>query len=149
MQGEHHREAAGPQGYSETGSIRSSDPTIMLDQDIVEVFPANSGLELQLEDPSWSLVKGIMMPARLMAVQITVDDHPEPFLGLVDSGASHSIMNHAAAKALGYNLNSKKFKDGPGVNGFGIMGKQKHMPTVSIKVLCAWRCPGGPGLVLR
>jgi len=104
------------------------------DEDIVEVFPANSGLELQLEDPSWSLVKGIMMPARLMAVQITVDDHPEPFLGLVDSGASHSIMNHAAAKALGYNLNSKKFKDGPGVNGFGIMGKQKHMPTVSIKV---------------
>jgi hypothetical protein len=24
----------------------------------------------------------------------------EPFLGLIDSGASHSIMNHAAAKAL-------------------------------------------------
>ena len=31
-----------------------------------------------------------------------------------------------------------QFKDGPGVKGSGIMGKQKHMPTVSITIRCAW-----------
>eukprot|EP00667_Euglena_gracilis_P011674 EG_transcript_11933 len=107
---------------------------VKYEQDRLEVFRANEGLEAHLPLANWTLVKGILMPARLMACQITIDDHKAPFLGLIDSGASHSIMNKAAAKALGYRLSDPALRSGPSVSGFGIMGKEVRMPLVPAKV---------------
>jgi len=102
--------------------------------DQVEVFRANEGYEAYATHPDWAPVKGILMPARLMACQMTIDDHPKPFLAIIDSGASHSIMNRAAAKALGYDLRDPQLRRGPAVNGFGIIGKESRMPIVPSRV---------------
>jgi hypothetical protein len=102
--------------------------------DMVYLYRANEGFEAHYGDPVWKPVKGVFMPQRLMAVQIAVDDAPVPFLGLVDSGASHSIMNKAAARALGYDLESPAMKNGRGVKSIGVLGKEEHMPTVPIKM---------------
>eukprot|EP00667_Euglena_gracilis_P010780 EG_transcript_10983 len=102
--------------------------------DMLSVYRATEGHAAHASDPKWKPVNGILMPKRLMAVQIAVNDAPEPFLGVVDSGASYSIMNLEAAKVLGYDVNDPKLRNGPGVTGVGVLGQEVHMPIVSVKV---------------
>eukprot|EP00669_Euglena_mutabilis_P004425 TRINITY_DN15763_c0_g1_i1.p1 TRINITY_DN15763_c0_g1~~TRINITY_DN15763_c0_g1_i1.p1 ORF type:complete len:264 (+),score=102.59 TRINITY_DN15763_c0_g1_i1:119-793(+) len=102
--------------------------------DVLSVYRAHEGYEAHQDNPAWRPVRGVFMPARLLGIQIAIDNAPVPFLGVVDTGASHTIMNHEAARLLGYDLADPKLVNGPGVNGHGVLGIDTHMPTVPIKI---------------
>ena len=106
-------------------------------QDTVEVYPAGVGFEAMRHDPAWAPIRGIVLSTGLMAVQVTLEDNVQPFLGIVDCGATESIMNRAAARALGDQIWAQY--DGKGTRTTDMMGKETVMPMVPIKV-CVPAC---------
>jgi hypothetical protein len=56
----------------------------------------------------------------------------QPMLGIIDSGASFSVVNLAAADLLGLPRDPKKYNS-PLVKGVGVDGKPILMPTASVK----------------
>lgn len=56
----------------------------------------------------------------------------QPMLGIIDSGASFSVVNLAAADLLGLSRDPKKYKSSF-VQGIGIDGKPILMPTASVQ----------------
>ena len=98
----------------------------------VEVYAAGGGLSRAVQDPSWQLIRGIVMATGLMAVQVQVDGHAQPFLGIVDTGASGSMMNRVAAETLG-DAFWERF-DGKGVAATGMAGKTSVMPAIPARV---------------
>ena len=57
----------------------------------------------------------------------------QPFLGVVDCGASFSVVNWAAASLLGLPpQNDDSWKKSPAVTGMGVDGRPQLLPTKSI-----------------
>ena len=57
----------------------------------------------------------------------------QPFLGVVDCGASFSVVNWAAASLLGLPpQNDTSWKQSPAVTGMGVDGRPQLLPTKSI-----------------
>ena len=57
----------------------------------------------------------------------------QPFLGVVDCGASFSVVNWAAASLLGLPAqNDASWKKSPAVTGMGVDGRPQLLPTKSI-----------------
>jgi len=102
--------------------------------DTLTLYRPHEGYELHESDPKWTPVRGILLPSRLMGVKVAADNAPFPFLGIVDTGASHTIMNREAARLLGYDLTDPELANGPGVNGVGVLGQPTHMPTVPLRL---------------
>ncbi|CAL1139047.1 unnamed protein product [Cladocopium goreaui] len=57
---------------------------------------------LPSEQPGdWRQLEALGMPGRLQGLLLTVPGCLEPVIGLVDTGASHTVLNRQAAYVLG------------------------------------------------
>lgn len=101
----------------------------------------------------WTELRTLRLPGELYGVLLSVPGTEEAVLGIVDSGASHTVINTKAAALLGLQSEAKKNELlGRTVRGIGLGNTALHMPLVTVSGirLCGAqhveivRWPGGP-----
>jgi len=89
--------------------------------------------ELLEHEPGWISMATLPLPGNLQGLLLRVPGGSEPVVGVVDTGASHTIVNSRAAEILGLQdaaeLNRQKMKD---VRGIGLGNHVLKMPLVSV-----------------
>jgi len=80
--------------------------------------------------PGWTRLSALRLPADLQGLVLTVPGSLEPVVGIVDTGASHTILNNRAAKALGLALPSLEHCQP--ARGVGIDGAEFDLPLVDV-----------------
>ncbi|CAE7841019.1 AMY1.1 [Symbiodinium sp. CCMP2592] len=60
-----------------------------------------ASLPVRPSDGDWRQLEALGMPGRLQGLLMTVPGCLEPIVGLVDTGASHTVLNRQAAYVLG------------------------------------------------
>mmetsp|Transcript_5340 Transcript_5340/g.9544 ORF Transcript_5340/g.9544 Transcript_5340/m.9544 type:complete len:459 (+) Transcript_5340:39-1415(+) len=94
----------------------------------VRAFPRAS-LPPLAADGDWRQLEALGMPGRLQGLLLTVPGCLEPVVGLVDTGASHTVLNRQAAYVLGLRVD----EDVPRrVRGIGLDNSVLEMPLLSL-----------------
>ena len=85
----------------------------------------------------------VVNETRLLGIRVVPASAPrdgdtiraQPFLGVVDCGASFSVVNSVAAPLLGLPaLNDPSYKNTPKVTGMGVDGRPIVMPTANVRL---------------
>jgi len=107
------------------------------------------------EDGRWRLLPSLRLPGDLQGLLLSVPGGLEPVVGVVDSGASHTVVNHNAAYVLGLEVPSAQSgEEGRTVRGIGLDSSALEMPLLSVDgislcganhVTIVPRDPGAPG----
>lgn len=92
-----------------------------------------ASLPLNSEQPEsdWRQLEALGMPGRLQGLLLTVPGCLEPVIGLVDTGASHTVLNRQAAYVLG--LRVEAVNAARRVRGIGLDGSVLEMPLLSLE----------------
>jgi len=86
---------------------------------------------LPSEQPGdWRQLEALGMPGRLQGLLLTVPGCLEPVIGLVDTGASHTVLNRQAAYVLGLRVQAGTARR---VRGIGLDGSVLEMPLLSLE----------------
>lgn len=85
--------------------------------------------EMPDEPGSWRQLPALTLPGDLHGLLLAFPDSFEPVVGIVDSGASHTVLNQKAAYVLGVEVASAK---GRTVRGIGLDGSVLEMPLVTL-----------------
>eukprot|EP00931_Biecheleriopsis_adriatica_P003596 TRINITY_DN105395_c0_g1_i1.p1 TRINITY_DN105395_c0_g1~~TRINITY_DN105395_c0_g1_i1.p1 ORF type:complete len:442 (+),score=75.97 TRINITY_DN105395_c0_g1_i1:25-1350(+) len=82
------------------------------------------------QDPGWRLLEALGMPGHLQGLLLSVPGCMEPVVGLVDSGASHTVVNKKAAYVLSLHMDEKA--QGRKVRGIGLDNSVIEMPLIRL-----------------
>lgn len=96
-----------------------------------EAFKSAYLIAAQHSNSIWVELPALRLPLDLLGVLLSVPGASEPVLGIVDTGASHSVVNMRAAHALGLTPSSMQSQDRNWmVSGVGLGGIALEMPLV-------------------
>lgn len=88
---------------------------------------------LPQSEPGWQRLPTLSMPGDLKGLLLSVPGCLEPVVGIVDSGASHTVVNLRAAFMLGLELKAALARiDGSIVRGIGLDSTALEMPMVYV-----------------
>ncbi|KAJ1462005.1 hypothetical protein M885DRAFT_602606 [Pelagophyceae sp. CCMP2097] len=69
----------------------------------------------------------------LLAVRVAARGSPQPFIGIIDTGASFSTLSMGVARLAGVRVDDKDaFEDAPRLWGIGIDGRPMNLPIVRV-----------------
>lgn len=117
------------QGMLGQGFMDQYDLELDAGQQQLRAWPRAS---LPSEQPGdWRQLEALGMPGRLQGLLLTVPGCLEPVIGLVDTGASHTVLNRQAAYVLG--LRVEAVNAARRVRGIGLDGSVLEMPLLSLE----------------
>jgi len=88
-----------------------------------------ASLPVRPSDGDWRQLEALGMPGRLQGLLMTVPGCLEPIVGLVDTGASHTVLNRQAAYVLGLRVDAAAERK---VRGIGLDNSVLEMPLLSL-----------------
>lgn len=89
--------------------------------------------QMPRQESSWRLLPALRLPGSLQGVLLSIQGGREPVVGIVDTGASHTVLNTKAAAVLGLEAAAAASKaDGRIVRGLGLDGTVLEMPLVHV-----------------
>lgn len=88
-----------------------------------------ASLPVTPSDGDWRQLEALGMPGRLQGLLMTVPGCLEPIVGLVDTGASHTVLNRQAAYVLGLRVDAAAERK---VRGIGLDNSVLEMPLLSL-----------------